>query len=167
VGGALSGTVAIAVNGGALELGAADLLSDLATLKLNNTSTFNTGGFSDTLGSLTLAGDSILDLASGASILHFASSSASVWSPGTLTITGWSGSSSGGGVDQILFGSDSTSLTQAQLSQIKFANPSGFDPGTYSATLLNNGELVAVPEPGSVALLLAGVGLLLRRRRRG
>jgi hypothetical protein len=69
-------------------------------------------------------------------------------------------------VDQIFFGSDSTALTQAQLSQIKFANPSGFNPGTYSAALLNNGELVAVPEPGSAALLLGGLGLLLRRRRR-
>jgi hypothetical protein len=126
----------------------------------------NTGGFSEILGAFTLGGDATIDLGTGASILRLANSTSSVWELGTLTIAGWSGSLTGQGQDEIFFGLDANGLTASQLSQIRFLDPLGLDPGIYGAKLLSTGELVVIPEPGSIALLLASAGCLLRRKRR-
>jgi hypothetical protein len=96
---------------GALEAGAASVMagtSDVsifagATLRLSgsggrikNTAPFlflggalETGGLSETVGSVTLAGTATIDLGNGASVLRFADSSALLWS-GALNITNWS-----------------------------------------------------------------------------
>ncbi|HWD93377.1 MAG TPA: hypothetical protein VG938_13625 [Verrucomicrobiae bacterium] len=75
--------------------------------------------------------------------LHFANSSGLAWSSGALlTISGWKGSLSGGGTQQIFFGNDNTGLTSQQLSQMLFSNPAGLSPGTYYARILSNGEVV-------------------------
>lgn len=181
--GSLGSTSGITVNtGGTLLLsGSANLdrINSTATMTLSG-GTFNTGGLSEHgvsnntagIGAVTLSANSILDLASGASIIAFANSSASPWTAATkLSIYNWSGTlTTGGGTDQVYFGTDATGLTTTQLSQIEFYSGSGTgDLG--SAMILSTGEIVPVPEPGTwgAAVLTAAVighQLLGIRRRR-
>src|ERR1039458_7752420 len=104
--------------------------------------TFQTGGFSEQLGTLKLTANSVIDLGAGASVLKFAASTGVSWSATALTITNWTGSVKGGGADQLVFGSNSSALTAGQVSLVKFANPAGFSSGTHSPTILNTGEVV-------------------------
>lgn len=164
VSGTLSGTTAVSVTGGALEIAAADRINNAATVTMSS-GTFKTGGFNETVGAFTLSGTATIDLGAGASILQLANSSANTWSGG-LSITNWSGTQLGGGTDQIFFGTDATGLTAPQIALVSFVNPAGFGPGTYGATQLGTGELVVVPEPGAAVSLLGGLGLLLGMRRR-
>jgi fibronectin-binding autotransporter adhesin len=166
VSGSINGTSSIAVNNARVELGASNALSDFGALSLTS-ATLATAGFSDSVGQLTLA-TATLDLGAGASVLQFSSSSAQTWS-GILSITNWSGSPTGGGTDQVYFGSFSSGLTSAQVAEVRFVDPAGFDPGTYAAQILATGEIVAVPEPGAALSLLGGLGCLVglgRFRRR-
>jgi len=82
-----------------------------------------------------------------------------------LSIYNWDGLYTGGGNDQVIFGSDTTGLTQSQLNQVSFfSGPgSGF---LGSALILSNGELVPVPEPSAVFTLLGLLGLIGYRERR-
>ena|SRR5438045_3568318 len=104
-------------------------------------------------------------------IILFADSSAATWAGGKiLTITNWDGTvPDGGGLEELKFDSSNSSLTPAQLAQIKFFNPSGLPAGTYDAIFssTNLGEVVPlqVPEPTSIMLLAIASPLLLRRRR--
>jgi hypothetical protein len=85
---------------------------------------------------------------SGPSVLQFADSSSVPWaSDGLLTIFDWSGSLTGGGSQQILFGTSASGLTAQQLSQVQFRNPTGLPTGTYAARILSTGEVV--PDPNS------------------
>jgi hypothetical protein len=80
---------------------------------------------------VTLAANSQIDLGVGANVLRFAASSGVAWTAGTtLTITNWSGSISGGGAQQLVFGSNSAGLSAGQVSQIRFSNPPGFPAGS-------------------------------------
>lgn len=117
-------------------------------------------------GALTLSTGvvSTIDLGGGASIFLLANSSAQAWN-GTLSITNWSGSTSGGGTDQLFFGTDATGLTAGQIAAVSFLNPDGFAPGTSGAQLLSTGELVVIPEPASAAMFLGGMASLLGLRR--
>jgi autotransporter-associated beta strand protein len=126
------------VTEGKVQLGAANVIGNSSNLVLAG-GTFSTGGFSDTLGALIVAADSHLDLAAGATVLHFASSAGQAWS-GTLTIDNWSGAAGGGGVDQIYLGANSSGLTPTQLAHIVFAGSS-----MPNSKLLPNGELVPGP----------------------
>lgn len=168
VSGTLSGTTAVIVQSGAVfELAASNVVNDAAKVKLEG-GVFATGGFSETIGSFTLAGSASLDLGSSASVLSFANSNAELWS-GSLSILNWDGLTSGGGTDQLFFGNDSAGLTPDQLTLVQFINPTGFAPGAYAAEMLSTGELVAIPEPSSATVLCMGVGFLLglsRTRRR-
>lgn len=145
------------LNAGSLVLTASNAIANSTPVVLNG-GTFNFNGKSDTLGSLTLNGNSTLDLgSSGNSIVQFASAS---WTGGTLTIDNWNGSTTGGGSDQILF---SSTPSQAFLDQVYWA-----DLGITGAKLVGQ-EIVPVPEPsaiigGSLLLLLAGVQLYRRHR---
>jgi hypothetical protein len=77
------------------------------------------------------------------SVVNFRSSSSVSWmNTATLTISNWSGSISGGGTHQIIFGDSAAALTPQQLSQIYFQDPVGQPPGLYSAKILSNGEIV-------------------------
>jgi autotransporter-associated beta strand protein len=173
----LANTSSIIVNtGGTLLLSqtgvvSTDRIKNSATMTLNG-GKFNTGGLSEGssagIGALTLQANSFIDLGSGASVLHFASSSAAAWVANkVLEIDNWSGSQSGGGTDQLVFGADSTGLTASQVAEIQFLNPNGFSAGMYGAVILGTGEIVPVPEPGtSVAGTLALGALLFVQRRR-
>ena len=117
----------------------------------------------ETLDDLTVgAGSSTLTLGSTGSIINFADSSADTWT-GTLAINDWNGLSTGGGSDEVFFGS-TNDLTAGQLADITFisgtVNGTGFS--TDRAVQLADGEIVAaaVPEPGTWAMFAAGIGML-------
>lgn len=164
---------AIKVDSGAtLQLAANNQIGDSTGLILNG-GTFLTGTsstqFSDTLGTLTVTADSVIDLGSwtGGSTprqLIFADSSAITWT-GTLTITNWQGvAMTSSDVAEILFGAGG--LTSAQLSQVVFASQ-GINGG---ALIGGGGELVPIPEPkvyAAAVALLAAIGWRERRRLRG
>ncbi len=135
LGGANTYVGATTVALGKLQLGANNTIPNTSSLVLTG-GTFATGGFSDTLGSLTVTANSHLDLSTGASILRFSVSSGQTWS-GTLTIDNWSGSAAGGGIDQIYVGANSTGLTASQLANIVFTGS-----GMLNSVLLPSGELV-------------------------
>ncbi|OYV45493.1 MAG: hypothetical protein B7X06_04465, partial [Verrucomicrobia bacterium 21-51-4] len=122
---------------------------------------FNTGGQNQALGTLTLSSTSNIDMGSGANIISFADSSGASWSSNPiLNIVNWDGSLTGGGSSQLIFGSAASGLTANQIAQIRFYNPAGLSPGTYSAQILSTGELIpdAAPEPATtVAGLLMGL----------
>lgn len=117
------------------------------------------GNAVEQLGRFILPSNAVVDLAGSASRLSFANSSGEAWGGGaTLVISNWNGSPSGGGAEQLKFGTSQSGLTLAQLSQIQFRIGTNF----YSATILNTGEVV----PGqlispSVAFSRQGNNLVL------
>ncbi len=157
----LAGTTGIAVNnGGTLLLANSvtgtpsnDRINNSATMTLNG-GTFDTGGLSEHgvsnntagIGALTLQSSSIIDMGSAASIIAFTNSNAQTWT-GTLSIYNWSGNAySGGGTDQLFFGSDGTGLNSAQLGDIVFYSNAGITQiGFGPAAILSTGEVVPSP----------------------
>ncbi len=169
---AAGGTSSIQVDSDAtLVLGASNQIGNSTGLILNG-GTFRVGtdtaGYSETLGTLTLNQDSVIDLGSftGSHTLTFANSSGIAWATNaTLTISNWQGTAwSPGTAGQILFGTGG--LTSAQLSQIRW-DPQGYE----GAGLINgNGELTPIPEPrvyAAAIALLAAVGWRERKRLLG
>lgn len=150
-----------------------DRINDAATMTLNG-GRFNTGGLSEHgasnnaagIGALTLSATSIIDMGSGASIIAFADSHLASWT-GTLSIYNWSGTPvTGGGTDQLYFGSTSSGLTVGQLAEIQFYSDAG---STFlgAAAILSTGEVVPVPEPATwIAGGLAFLGVACMQRRR-
>ncbi len=164
------------VNNGTLALNASNIVPLTGTvslgggtLQLNSTQqgTTATAG----AGALALASSSIIDLAS-TDLIHFLASNGQTWT-GTLSIYNWSGTPvTGGGAEQILFGTDATALTAAQLNQITFYSDGGVTSlGTAAFATANNGEIVPtfapVPEPGTwlAGALVFGTLLVSQRRR--
>lgn len=152
LGGANTFTGDLTVSGGTLLLAGDNRIADTVNMTLNS-GTFATGGYDETLGTLTLSANSAIDLGSGSSYLNFGDSSATSWGAATLTINNWSGSATGSGTDRIYFGSSSSGLTGSQLSKIVFADPFGPGSGYYPAGILSTGEIVPVPEPATIALV--------------
>jgi hypothetical protein len=77
----------------------------------------------------------------------------------------------GGGTDQLYFGSNDGGLTEGQVAQIKFENPAGYAPGVYDAMILPSGEVVPIPLPvpepktvAAVAFLAVFIGFRERKR---
>jgi autotransporter-associated beta strand protein len=158
-------TGTININSGTLLLGAPDVINNSVNMNLNG-GTFATGGFSDTLNTLTLTADSTIDLGNGSSVLRFSDSSALAWTSGTtLSITNWTGLLEGGGTDQLYIGTNPSGVTTTQLSQIKFINPFGLPAGIYDARILSSGEIVPVPEPATILAALALLALAAWRER--
>jgi autotransporter-associated beta strand protein len=162
------------INSGTLALGVNNALPTASNMILGG-GTLATNSFSQTnaLGTLALSSNSSIDMAIlGGSILKFSDSHSTSWS-GTLTINDWNGFFSGGGADELFFGSSESALSLSQLNEIVFTSPNGLS-GNYEARILVTGEVVPggilAPEPGTVALLVSGGlslgGLALRRWRR-
>ncbi|QIF04081.1 autotransporter-associated beta strand repeat-containing protein [Roseimicrobium sp. ORNL1] len=173
--GSLSKTSSVVVaDGGTLMLSGtagSSKVNDAAAVTLQDGSTvaFDAGltNHTETMGQLTLSGDSIVDFGVGSSnnILRFAISGAIDWT-GTLSIYNYQPG------HQIYFGTQDSivSLTQEQLDSITFYSGAGTGLlGTGQWTGNNSGQVVVgsgiggeiapVPEPASVmsALLLLGV----------
>ena len=122
----VSGTASLAPN-------ATNRISDTSKLVFNGGS-YTTGGFSETMGTLTLNENSTIALGTGNHTVNFAASNGTTWVAGkTLTITGWTGSSG-----RIFVGTSATGLTTTQLAQIKFQV--GGD--VWDAVQLSTGEIV-------------------------
>ena len=165
VGGSLTGTSNVTVDGGTLRIGAAERISDTAGMTIGS-GIFNLNGFPETVGRLSVNGTATLELGVSSSVVRFAESTTAFWF-GDLSITNWSGSPEGGGTDQVFFGNNEFALTPDQLSLIRFVDPFGPDSGTYQAQILTTGEIVAVPESNTLVTLFAGLGILCSRRRQG
>ncbi len=109
------------------------------TLQLSNTT--------QQLAPLTLSGNGAIEFLAAGNKLTFADSSGQTWTDRvTLVVSNWNGSTSGGGEDQLFFGSSANGLTAAQVREIQFINPASLPAGTWSAKILPTGEVVpAVP----------------------
>ncbi|MES2648456.1 MAG: T9SS type A sorting domain-containing protein [Bacteroidota bacterium] len=141
---------------GALRLGAANVIPDASGLILNGGS-LSTGsgvGFSETLGSLQLTGNSNLMLGTGSHSIVFANSSSISWTASTFIVSGWTGTNNGnspGTSGRLFIGNAATGLTALQLSKIKF-NIGGI---YYSSVQLSTGEIVP---SGTVGYYWNGAG---------
>ncbi|MGI9177300.1 MAG: LamG-like jellyroll fold domain-containing protein, partial [Pirellulales bacterium] len=122
------------ISAGTLALAAAHRIADASPLTLGG-GTFATGGFSETVGTLSLLGNSTIDFGSGASILI--ATAAGTFTAGTsLMVTNWTA-----GVDHLLIGT-SAGLTSAQLAQIRINGE--------AVRQLASGEIVPAGGPGYV-----------------
>lgn len=141
------------ISNGRLQLGRSNQIPDASKLVLNG-GTFDTGGFSDTMGALVLGGNATIDFGvTDVVSLIFSDSDLELWSAGTLTILNYTQ-----GADSLRFGTDASALTSAQLAQITFN-------GT-AATITSTGFLVPVPEPSVSAALLSCLSVFGFNRRR-
>lgn len=157
----------IDVQQGTLLLGASDRIGNDSKMRLASGTTFDTGGYGDTLGTLTLVGNSILDFGDGASAtqttLNFAASSG-LWSSFTLTINDYR--DFGTSEDFLYFGSDSSGISSSQLANITWNNPFGDGSTIYGAYIDAAGRVRPVPEPATIfALLLLALPLVCRERK--
>jgi fibronectin-binding autotransporter adhesin len=156
------------ISGGAVALGADNVLGDTLNLDLNG-GTFIVGSsgtrYTDTLGTLTLSADSVIDMGAsgGLGTITFANSASVVWTTNAvLTITNWQGvANQTSAVTQLLFGTGGLSSTQ--LAQIRFAD----QDITGGVLLGDDGELAPIPEAPVVwGAAAVAVFILWRERRR-
>ena len=117
------------VTGGTLALGASNVLANTTAVSIGS-ATLDASTFTETVGTLDITGNAIINLGTGGS-LAFADSSAISWSGGTLNLTGTfvSGAS-------LRFGTTSSGLTPTQLALISAT-------GFTSFALNANGYLTA------------------------
>jgi hypothetical protein len=144
------------------------IIGDGSTNRISNPGFFSLsdllqiGNAVEQLGHFILASNATIDLAGSASQLSFANSSGEGWAGGTtLVIADWNGNLSGGGAEQLKFGSNASGLSAGQLSQIQFSNPAGLAAGTYAAQILSTGEVVPSSAAPSVAMTRQGNNLVL------
>ena len=132
-------TGATKIYAGTLELGAADRISNSSNIRLigGTLSTGSSTGYNETVGTLQLEENSIINLGTGSHSLNFSASNGVSWTSGkTLTITGWTGGSGSSGTSgKIFIGNSDAGLTDAQLAQITFT-------GFGGAKILSTGEIV-------------------------
>lgn len=108
-------------------------------------------------GGIVLSNNGIIELSTTSNTLNFGSCSAITWTAGkTLLVRNWTGRAGVSGTGpKLFFGSNSSGLTSAQLSQISFE---GFTGG---AMLLSTGELVPAatgPYEPMIDRIVAGDG---------
>lgn len=125
------------VSAGILQIGSNERIANTSGLVMNG-GTLSTGGFSETMGALSLMANSTIDFGSGVSTLTH--SGAGTFTAGrTLTITNWTS-----GSDRLFIGS-TASLSAAQLAQINFDG--------VAAQQLSTGEVVPVAGGSALAAL--------------
>jgi len=148
-------TGATTISGGTLALGAANRIADTSNLVMSG-GTFATGGFGETLGTLTLSATSFIDLGSGTSALVFADSSGTTWGTSiSLSFINFTA-----GVDTVRIGTNSSGLTGTQLALITINGS--------AASIDSSGFLaIAIPEPSTYAAIFAAavLGFVAYRRR--
>ncbi|VGO12329.1 hypothetical protein PDESU_00881 [Pontiella desulfatans] len=147
---AIDGTVT--VEGGTLQLGAAQAVNSASAMAFNDGTTLVTGGFGGDFNTLEVNGTVTFDLGGlGSSVLSFDDSSAVAWGT-TLDIINYTAG------DSIQFGIDGNGLSETQLAGITINGSS------EGIALDSQGYLI--PEPASVGLaLFSGLGMLFIRRR--
>ena len=120
-----------------VSLTASNIASITSATNIELAGNMSSGGFNQTMGAITLSGNSIITLGSGSHTLNFADSSASFWDPTkSLVIKGWTGTPGASGTSgKIFFGANAAGLSTAQLGVITFE-------GFTGKTLLPTGELV-------------------------
>jgi len=151
----------IALNGGSFTVSSGPVISNQASIIFNGGS-IEINNTTQRLASALLAGYSTIRFGPGSNRLMFADSSGQTWSNSAqLVILGWNGSMSGGGTDQLFFGNSAQALTPAQLQQIEFVSPPGFQSQDLFATILPTGEVVPTTRP-ALAFSLSGANLLLQ-----
>ena len=128
-----------------INVGGVWIIGDSTTNRISNpgtcslSHTLQIGNAVEQLGRFILASNATINLAGSASRLSFANSSSQTWVGGaTLVISNWNGNPSGGGAEQLKFGTDQSGLTASQLNQIQFQ----LGTNSYSAKILNTGEVV-------------------------
>jgi hypothetical protein len=121
------------------------IIGDGSTNRISNpgfislSHTLQIGNAVEQLGRFILASNATINLAGSASRLSFANSSSATWNgAATLVVTNWNGNPSGGGAEQLKFGTSASGLTAAQLNQIRFQISSNL----FSAKILGTGEVV-------------------------
>ena len=159
----------IDINSGSLILGGDNLITNAPEVRFQG-GTLDTGGYDQSgLGTANVTASSLIDMGSGNSVINFADSSGISWNGSvSLTIQNWSGTPvTGGGTDQLYFGSSTSGLTATQVGQIFFKDPFGGTGGLVPAAILPTGEVVPIPEPSTVfglTALVFAVGYRERRR---
>lgn len=141
------------------------IIGDGSTNRISNSGFFSLshrlqiGNAIEKLGRFILASNATIDLAGNASQLSFSNSSGQVWAAdATLVVTDWNGNLSGGGAEQLKFGTDQSGLTSGELTQIEFA----IGTNLYPAKILSTGEVVPDQEIGaSLAYSAQGNNLVL------
>jgi autotransporter-associated beta strand protein len=157
------------LSAGTLQLGAANAIPSSGIVTFSG-GTLAGNNKNDTMGQLSLsANSSTISLnAGGVSIRQDLYFSSATRSSGTLTISGWSGTASGGADsngDRILFGNNTDS--GSFLENVTFAN---FGTGASFRNIdAAHWELVPVPEPKTIfaGCLLLGIFGWTERRRLG
>ena len=161
------------IEGGTLRLGAPQVLPPASALVLaggdtrtddplgnsgysTGSTTFDAGGYSQTLGPLSLTGPytsllHAIDFGNGASALAFADSHSQNWNGITLRIANYTP-----GVDSLRFGTNSAGLTATQLGLIRFVDyldvPGRIDSKGYVTPVPGPSLSVSLTEAGGVML---------------
>lgn len=123
--------------------------------RINNTGTFTLGGIlrvgdaTEQFGEFRISTNATIIMEEGSARLSFADSSSREWrAASVLMISNWNGALSGGGDDQVVFGTQSSGLTSRQLAQVRFLNPASLPQGIYPAKILSTGEVI--PDSSSI-----------------
>ena len=169
--GSVNNTTSVVVNsGGTLLFGASNAINHSATVSLagGTISMQGLSNSSETMGALTLSGNSFIDFGTGSGNTLTFSSLSGLTTGVTLSVLDWTGNpyspsatTDTGSLtqDRLLF-TTNPGLTSTQLAQIKFYNDSGVLIGTgvdLSIGYMGTPEIAPVPEPSTI---LGGIGLL-------
>ena len=124
-------TGATVLSGGFVILGASEVIANTSAFLFNGGS-FRTGGFSETVGNVSLlANGSTIELSANAHTLRFGPKQYLDYK--ILTIKGWLGTAGSAGTGGRIFIEPSPLLRRSEYEQLKF---------TYYATLVNAGQLI-------------------------
>lgn len=156
--GNLTATTHVTVTGGSLLIGSSNVINDTATVSMGGGSIAmgSAGNLTESVGQLTLSSNSTLDFGSGANnVMRFASFDSS--GSAIFTISNWLPTT------HLVF----TSSTGGQTEWDRFSFGSGIGTTQIAYTGAGGGfEIIAVPEPGTIAAGLTILGFVAWRERK-